>query len=301
VAGFGCDERTVAAWEHRAGDHSQAVHAAVVQQGQVDLQHVQADELWVKLVGRRLWLAMAIAVPSRLWLGGVVSQSRDRALLARLVACVRACAVSLALLVCVDGLAGYVAAFRNGFRTPEPTGLPGRPKLRPEPGLQIGQVIKQYRKRRVVSSMTRVVQGTPEQIEAVLAHSGGGKQINTAFIERLNATWRSRLAALVRRGRALARQDASLMSSLYLVGGLYNFCTPHASLRELAPAGGGRQWQERTPAMAAGLTDHAWSVSEWLQHRIPPPPWEPPKRPGRKPKAPRVWRWALRPHRVVYL
>ncbi len=301
MAGFGCDERTVADWEHRAGAHGQAMHEALVQQGQVDLQHVQADELWVKLVGRRLWLAMAMAVPSRLWLGGVVSQSRDRALLAQLVALVRACAVSLAILVCVDGLAGYVAAFRNGFRTPEPTGKPGRPKLRPEPGLQIGQVIKQYRQRRVVSSTTRVVQGTPEQIEAVLAHSGGGKQINTAFIERLNGTWRSRLAALVRRGRALARQDASLMSSLYLVGGLYNFCTPHASLRELAPSGGGRQWQERTPAMAAGLTDHCWSVSEWLHHRIPPPPWAAPQRPGRKPKVPRVWRWALRPHRVVYL
>ena len=120
------------------------------------------------------------------------------------------CAVSLAILVCVDGLAGYVAAFRNGFRTPEPTGKPGRPQLRPEPGLQIGQVIKQYRQRRVVSSTTRVVQGTPEQIEAVLAHSGGGKQINTAFIERLNATFRARLAPLARRSRRLMRREASM-------------------------------------------------------------------------------------------
>lgn len=301
MAGFGCDERTVAEWERRAGAHCQQVHAAVVQQGQVELQHVQADELWVKLVGQRLWLAMAIAVPSRLWLGGVVSGSRDRALLTRLVALVRACALSLAILVCVDGLAGYVAAFRNGLRTPEHTGKPGRPKLLPEQGLQIGQVIKQYRQRRVVSSTTRVVQGTPEQIEAVLAQSGGGKQINTAFIERLNATWRSRLSCLVRRGRALARQEARLMNSLYLVGCLYNFCTAHASLRERTPVDGGGPWQERTPAMAAGLTDHRWSVSELLHARIPPPPWEARKRAGRKPKAPRVWQWALRPHRVVYI
>jgi IS1 family transposase len=301
VAGFGCDERTVAAWEQRAGAHCQAVHAAVVQQGQVDLVHVQADELWVKLVGRRLWLAMALAVPSRLWLGGVVSGSRDRALLSRLVACVRACAVTLAILVCVDGLAGYVAAFRSGFRTKEQTGKPGRPKLLPEEGLQIGQVIKQYRQRRVVSSTTREVQGSSEQIAAVLAHSGGGQQINTAFIERLNATWRSRLACLVRRGRALARQEASLLGSLYLVGCLYNFCTPHASLRERTPLGGGGRWQERTPAMAAGLTDHRWSVSELLHYRISPPPWEVRKRAGRQPKVPRVFRWALRPHRVVYL
>jgi transposase-like protein len=301
VAGFGCDERTVADWERRAGAHCQQVHAAVVQQGQVDLQHVQADELWVKLVGRRLWLAMALAVPSRLWLGGVVSGRRDRAMLSQLVGFVRACALSLAIVVCVDGLAGYPAAFRNGFRTKEESGKPGRPKLLPEPGLQIGQVIKQYRQRRVVSSTTRVVQGTKEQIEAVLAQSGGGRQINTAFIERLNATWRCRLSCLVRRGRAVARQDSSLMSSLYLVGCLYNFCSAHASLRERAPLGGKRKWKERTPAMAAGLTDHCWSVSELLHWRIPPPPWEARKRAGRKPKVPRVWRWALRPRRVVYI
>jgi transposase-like protein len=49
VAAFGLDERTVAAWVARAGQHCQQVHQHVVQQGQVDLQHVQADELWVKL------------------------------------------------------------------------------------------------------------------------------------------------------------------------------------------------------------------------------------------------------------
>jgi hypothetical protein len=299
VAGFGCDERTVAAWERRAGEHCQQLHTAVVHQGQVDLQHVQADELSVKLVGCRLWLAMALAVPSRLWLGGVISQRRDRALQARLVAFVRACALSLAILVCVDGLAGYPAAFRNGFRSKAPTGKPGRPKLLPEPGLKIGQVIKQYRQRRVVSSTPRAAQGTQEEIAAAVASSGGGQQINTSFIERLNATFRSRLSPLVRRGRALVRQEASLTSSMYLLGCLYNFCTPHDSLRVRALAGGGRKWQERTPAMAAGLTDHCWSTAELLHYRIPPPPWQPPKRPGRKPKVPPVWRWVLRPHRVI--
>src|SRR5512144_560906 len=77
VAAFGLDERTVAAWQQQAGAHCQQVHAHVVQQGHVDLQHVQADELWVKMVGRRVWMAMALAVPSRLWLGGVISPRRD--------------------------------------------------------------------------------------------------------------------------------------------------------------------------------------------------------------------------------
>jgi len=81
VAAFGVDERTVAAWLTSAGQHCQRVHQYVVQQGRVDLQHVQADELWVKLVGRRVWLAMALAIPSRLWLGGVISPQRARVLI----------------------------------------------------------------------------------------------------------------------------------------------------------------------------------------------------------------------------
>ena len=72
VAAFGLDERTVRQWQARAGRHCQKAHAAIVQQGRVDLGHVQADELWVKLVAKRVWMAMALAVPSRLWLGGVI-------------------------------------------------------------------------------------------------------------------------------------------------------------------------------------------------------------------------------------
>jgi hypothetical protein len=289
----------VADWERRAGQHCQAVHADLVQQGQVDLQHVQADELWVKLVGQRLWLAMALAVPSRLWLGGVLGTSRDASLLARLVAQVRAAAQCLAILVCVDGLAGYLGAFRRGFRTRQPTGKPGRPQLVPEEGLLIGQVVKRYAQRRVVSCETRVAQGTAAEVAAVLEATRSGQQINTAFIERLNATFRARLAPLVRRSRALARQEGSLAGLMYLVGCLYNFCTAHASLRQPAGAESGRKWQERTPAMAAGLTDHCWSVWELLHYRSPPPPWEPKRRRGRRPVRPRMIRWVLRPHRVI--
>ncbi len=268
-------------------------------QGQVDLQHVQADELWVKLVGQRLWLALALAVPSRLWLGGVLGARRDERLLAPLVGHVRAAAKRLAILVCVDGLAGYPGAFRRGFRTPEHTGKPGRPKLREATGLLIAQVVKRYAHRRVVSSETRVAQGTAAAVAAVLAATGTGRQINTAFIERLNATFRARLAPLARRSRRLVRQERSLETLLYLVGCLYNFCTPHASLRVAAGSESGRKWRARTPAMAAGLTDHCWSVSELLHYRVPPPPWAPPRRRGRKARQPRVIPWVLRPRRVV--
>ena len=144
VAAFGVDERTVAAWLARAGQHCQQVHQHVVQQGQVDLQHVQADELWVKLVGRRVWMAMALAVPSRLWLGGVISPHRDLVLITTLVQLVRTCGRTLAILVCVDGLASSVTAFLRVFRHPVRTGRRGRPRLVLEEGLLVGQVVKRY-------------------------------------------------------------------------------------------------------------------------------------------------------------
>src|ERR671914_1007661 len=179
VAAFGFDERTVAQWQARAGEHCQEVHAYLVQQGQVDLGHVQADELWVKLVSKCVWMAMALAVPTRLWLGGVISPRRDRALISALVQKIRACARSLAILVCVDGLANYVTAFLRVFRDPLRTGRRGRPRLVTEPSLLIGQVIKRYARRRVVKVVHRVVRGTAQAIARVLKATGG-TVINTA-------------------------------------------------------------------------------------------------------------------------
>ncbi len=284
VAAFGFDERTVAEWQAKAGQHCERVHEHLVQQGQGDLQHVQADELWVKMVGRKVWMAMAMAVPSRLWLGGVISPHRDRALIQSLVQMVRRTAKSLAILVCVDGLSSYVTAFLRVFRNPIYTGLRGRPRLVLAQGLLLGQVIKRYAQRRVVSVTQRVVRGTPEAIAAVLAATSTGKGINTAYIERLNATFRASLGPLVRRGRALAHKAATLQAGMFLVGCAYNFCWYHESLRQPAPEGASRKWQERTPAMAAGLTDHRWTMLELLSYQIPLPAWVAPKRRGRPPK-----------------
>ncbi len=181
---FRLDERTVAAWLQRAGQHCQQVHQHLVQHGQVDLQHVQADELWVKLVGQRVWQAMAMAAPSRLWLGGVLSPQRDTALITARVQQVRVCASSLAILVCVDGLASYVTAFRRVFREPVRTGRRGRPPLLVEPGLLMGQVVKRYAQRRVISTSQRVVRGTAEAIGAVLEATATGTGIHTAYLHR---------------------------------------------------------------------------------------------------------------------
>ncbi len=281
VAAFGFDERTVAAWQAKAGAHCQQVHAHLVQQGRLDLEHVQADELWVKVVGGKVWMALALAVPSRLWLGGVVSPHRDRALIATLVGLVRAATagVGTGLLVCVDGLASYVTAFRRAFRVPVHTGRVGRPRLVLPDGFLLGQVVKPYAQRHVIAVAHRVVCGTPAAITAALAATGGGTVINTAYIERLNATFRAHLAPLIRRGRALARTTTVLTAGMYLVGCAYNLCWYHDSLRLASAAtDAATKWVERTPAMAAGLTNHRWTMAELLRYQVPPPARIAPKR-----------------------
>jgi hypothetical protein len=250
----------------------------------VDLQHVQADELWVKLVGRRVWMAMALAVPSRLWLGGVISAHRDLPLITTLVQLVRLCAYTLAILLCVDGLASYITAVLRVFRHPMYTGRRGRPRLVVEKGLLVGQVVKRYVRRRVVSVERRVVRGSRKAIAAVLAATASDTGINTAYIERLNATFRASLAPLVRRGRTLAHTEAVLTAEMWLVGCSYNFCWLHESLRQRATAGAPWKWQERTPAMAARLTTHRWTMQELLRYQVPLPPWVASKRRGRPPK-----------------
>ena len=284
VAAFGLDERTVADWRDRAGRHGQRFHEQVVLRGQVELGHVQADELFVKAVGRRLWMAMAMAVPSRLWLGGVVSARRDLPLITAVVQMVRRAARSMTFLVCVDGLASYVTAFTRVFRDPVRTGRAGRPRLAALPGVLLGQVIKHHSGRRLVGITRRVVLGTATAIAAALRATGTGTRINTAYIERLNATFRGAVCALVRRGRAIARGEGVLTGWMYLVGCAYNFCWEHDSLRIAAPAWERLKWRARTPAMAAGLTDHRWTMRELLSYSIPLSPWVAPKRRGRPPK-----------------
>ena len=272
VIAFGFDERTVADWGARAGSHGQAVQEHLVEQPR-DLGQVQADEIRVKKQGGIVWMALAMMVSTRLWLAGEVREQRDMTLIRRLIERVRRCAARGPLLVCTDGLVSYIRAIRETFRDPVPTGKGGRPRLRPWRHVLIAQVVKRYERRRVVATERRIVDGTPARVETLRRRSQGDGVINTAYIERLNATFRERLASLTRRGRALARRTLTLQHGMYLIGTVYNFCTPHASL---PPTSGGT-----TPAMAAGITDHCWTVQELLSFHVPPTRWTPPKQRGR--------------------
>jgi transposase-like protein len=284
VVAIGLDERTVRRWYTQAGNHCQQVHQQVVGRCERDLQQVQADEIKVKTQQGTVWMAMAMQVSTRLWLGGAVSPKRDKALITRLVGQIRRMALCRVLLVAVDGLSSYVQAFQSAFRSPCPTGKPGRPRLLPWWGVNLVQVVK----RRTCDGLKverRIVQGTAAAVEACLQVSQGGGVINTAFMERLNATFRAGLACLARRTRCLVRQVPTLEAGMFLVGCVYNLCTPHTSLRlPLWITQGRCRWVSRTPAIAAGLTDHRWSMQELLTFKVPPPPCVPPKQRGRPPK-----------------
>ncbi len=287
VHAFELDERTVASWRDQAGKHCQQVHQAVVQHGQLDLIHVQADEIRVK--GRKMiaWMGLAMMVSTRLWLGGVVSLSRDRSLADRLLSQVRACCQPLrTLLVCTDGWSAYPGSIRRAFREKvKKTVGRGRACLQAWPEVVIATIIKRMEKKRVVEVTRRMAQGTLEAAQKLLSQSQGGTVLNTAFIERLNGTMRERLASLTRKCRHAARRLKALETGLYLLGCTYNFCWSHHELsRRAAKAAGVRGDVPLTPAMASGLTDHVWSLQELLSYRVAPLPWVEPKRRGRPKK-----------------
>jgi len=262
VHAYEVDERTVAEWQKRAGKHCQQVHQAIVEQGKVEAQHVQADEIRVKGSKMIAWMGLAIDVSTRLWMAGVVSIQRDTALADQLLQRVRACCQAVgALLVCTDGWAAYPNSIKRAFRDKvKKTVGRGRACLEVWPGLCIATVIKQVKKKRVVEITRKMTLGTLAQAQKLLQASLGGTELNTAFIERFNGTMRERLACLTRKCRHAAHRLQTIEAGMYLIGCTYNFCFPHHELSTSKHHG-----YPCTPAMAAGLTDHIWSVWELLQ------------------------------------
>jgi transposase-like protein len=284
------DERTVRKWWQRAGRQCENLHAHLVGKHPLDLQQVQADEIKVKTQRGWLWMALAIMVPSRLWIGGALSPNRDQDLARCLADQVRRLALCRPLLLAVDGWGAYLGAFRRAFRSPLPlpAGSCHRMSFFSWPQVAIVQVIKQHTQE-VWEIERRVVQGCVGQIEALLLSSQAGGRINTAYIERLNATFRQRLDSLTRRTRTLARTPETLTAGMWVLGCMYNFCDFHHSLRVKLWLGDRRyRWVPRTPALAARLTDHRWSLAEMMCFKVPISPWKPVLKRGRPNKVLRL-------------
>jgi IS1 family transposase len=152
-----------------------------------------------------------------------------------------------------------------------------KPRWMPLPQLLYAQVVKRMRRRRLVDVTHRVIFGPMEAVNEVLRPLGW--QINTSLVERFNLSLRQHVAAIGRRTSTLCKGEAGLRQQLVLSHVYYNFVLPHASLRQplaepVAPQshGAAKQWRPCTPAMAAGLTDHVWSLKEVLLYRVPPWP-----------------------------
>ena len=204
VVAFGFDERTVAAWGARAGRQGQAVQEHLVEQPR-DLGQVQADAIRVKKQGGIVWMALAMMVKTRLWLGGEVSEQRDMPLIRRLIERVKRCAARRPLSVCTDGLVSYIRAIRETFREP------AHGARRTAPAASVAPCLDRP-SRQALRAATGGRDRTPHcrwhpgRVETLRRRSQGDGVINTAYIERLNATFRACLASLTRRGRALARR-----------------------------------------------------------------------------------------------
>jgi len=157
------------------------------------------------------------------------------------------------------------------------TGPVPKPRWMPLPGLLYAQGVKTGRRRRLVQVRHRVVFGTLEAVQQVLAAYGWQSQ--TAFIERVTLSMRQHVAAVGRRVATLCKGEDGLRQQLALYHVYYNFCLPHASGRQPLPqslptngTGSTQPWRPRTPAMAAGLTDRVWTLREVLMFRVPPWP-----------------------------
>src|SRR5437870_8415048 len=291
---FEVDPNTVLQWLVEAADQLQAFSRHVLHD--VRVRQVQLDELFALLSAvkdgevseveaiKRLerapqWVWVAMDPESKLLLAIDVG-NRTLAMAQRVVhQVVQVLAPDCAPLFLTDGFQEYLTAllthYGYGVQPPrrQATGPAPKPRWMPLPQLLYAQVIKTVRRRRLVRVRHRVVFGTLEAVNAVLAPLGC--QINTAFIERLNRTIRQHVAAVGRRVSTLCKHEAGVRQQLALYHVYHNFCLPHASLRQPLPTqrhGSAKTWPPRTPAMAAGLTDRVWTLREVLLFRVPPWP-----------------------------
>jgi IS1 family transposase len=186
-------------------------------------------------------------------------------------------------LVRTDGFREYLTALgthdgrwmhpeRRQSQGPQP-----KPHWMPLFGLLYAQVVKRYRRQRIVGGKPHVTLGLAATIESILAKRGW--KINSSFSEHLNLDFRQHVAAIGRRVTTLCKHEAGLRQQLTLFHTYHNFVLPHVSLRlalpelEVVPSPGAiKRWQPRTPAMAAELTDRMWSGREVLMYRVPPWP-----------------------------
>jgi IS1 family transposase len=295
---FAVDANTVLHWLVEAAEHLRAFSASFlcdlhVRQLQLDelyavLRDVKTgalseDEAITRLERSPSWVWTAMDPTSKV-LVVVDVGSRTLAMAQRVVHQVtQVLAPGCVPLFLTDGFKEYTTALLTHYgqwvqpARRQAIGPPPKPRWMPLPELLYAQIVKSYRRRRIVGVKHRVVFGTRLAIEPALAACGW--TFNTAFVERLNLDIRQRVAAIGRRVNTLCQGEAGLRDQLALFQVYHNFVLPHASLRQALAepiptngSGSAKVWRSYSPAMAAGLTDHVWSLKEVLLYRVPPWP-----------------------------
>src|SRR5262245_71728 len=295
---FEVEANTVLHWLIEAADHLRAFSAYFL--CELHVKQLQLDELYAVLSAvkdgeittaqaiKRLsrsphWVWVAIDPVTKLLVAIDVGE-RTLAMTQRFVHHVaQVLALDCAPLFLTDGFREYATALLTHYghwvQSPRRQAKGPLPKLRwmPLPQLLYAQVVKTVRRRRLVDVQHRVVFGSLEAVNHVLAPLGW--HINTAFVERINLTIRQHVAAVGRRVSTLCKGEDGLRQQLALYHVYYNFCLPHASLRQPVPqpvhtngTGSATQWRPCTPVLAASLTDHVWTLREVLLFRVPPWP-----------------------------
>jgi IS1 family transposase len=295
---FETDANTVLGWLVEAAEHLETftryhLHDLHVEQVQMDelfalLSAVKEGEITETEAIKRLsrspqWVWVAMDPVCKLILTVDVGD-RTLAMAQRLVHQVtQVLAPDCAPLFLTDGFREYLTALvthygqwiqpeRHQAKGPQP-----KPRWMPKPQLLYAQVVKSYRRKRIVGVQHRIIFGAAETIESILAKRGW--KINTALIERLNLDFRQHVAAIGRRVNTLCKHEAGLRQQLAMFQAYHNFALPHVSLRLPLPeveaicdSGPIKRWRRQTPAMAAGLTDRVWTLREMLMSRVPPWP-----------------------------
>ena len=173
-------------------------------------------------------------------------------------------------LITTDEYRVYAGAILSTYGIPKvtpPTGRPGRPRkprLVPPRDLVYAMVHKLRRKGRVVKVTIRRVFGTAQQLAHALARSAVSTQVNTSFVERFNATVRQHNSRKARKVYTFSKAFSPHQAMSWFAMAYYNFCRPHLGLRR--QKGGG--WCARTPAMAVGLSDHVWTLHEFMRYPL---------------------------------
>lgn len=286
---LGVTEETTLEWLARAAAKADEINAALLRD--LPVTQVQLDEMWnfirrkhsteddggeslPECADGRQWIWISFAPEYRLMLSAVVGPrtlETATAVIAATAAIVRGIPVFFS-----DGFTCYFAALIAAYHTwvifPR-TGKPGRPKeprREPHPELVYGQLVKEKKQGRLVTLSTRVLAGA-ERLERL------GLKVSTALIERLNLTLRQALAPLARKTYSFCKDREQMQRRVTFFQAFYNVARPHQSLRTQLPMRERRRtgairprWRERTPAMAAGLTDHIWTFRELLTAKFEP-------------------------------